>query len=916
MINETWWDKTDDLQRTFKILTSFNFVSFRNDRNHRSPNEKSHGGCAIFVKNDIPVTRVHHFNSAQSEWLGVTIKGRKGNVLITTGYSTPEKPLDLSFLVDCFKSPCIFAGDLNCWHPLLSGDEIVNKSGNDLMSFVNESHSQILNGGQPMPTRFANGVGRQLDIWLCSQSLTSTACNVPSIGDKYGSDHYCTMTELNLSVSSSEPSTEGVATPVRFLFAKANWHRFRSSLANLLDKLHTPKTGDLTSCIDDYAKGIEQAILKAAKDTIPVGSSVDIPKWKMNAKIGAALASKNELERLRDRNPNVLWLKEAIYQAKLNVRRLIGAEIAIENNSLLRRLSAELDRNSHPSPASWRTISCKLGKKRRGRAIPCLKGNNGPINDESEKATAIGKTIAQMVAGAPSPPQLRGKTSQSNFWDQKEIEAASFHALASIPVTNTVIINSHSLTKLVSKLKFKAPGIDNIPNILIKRGGTILVKHLTNLFNLSVNSGRFPAHWKVAVVIPILKDGKDPSLPNSYRPVSLLPALGKLLETVMARFLQSKAEDMNLLPKHQAGFRRFRSTCDPIFRLINDISLAITDKKRLAAVLVDFKAAFDSVWHAGLLVKLADHLPIWFVRWVADWLQGRHFKAKVGTQYSPSFPIYSGTPQGSPLSPILFLFFISDLLPSNCMPTDATRSVAIGSYADDVALWAASANLLVIRNKLQTKLNSITMWCHKWRLAINPIKCECILFGYSGNRQPQLLLTIANNMIQQSKTCRYLGVTLTPRLCWDQHLNSISAKVKWRTGALRGLSRRANNLSVFWIDMVNTYIISVIRYASPAWFPYINDNCKKRLLRFQCEALCSALGRPPLNSEDDASTILAEANQLNILDILWNQCSSHWYKAATFNQTIRKYIINKAHDLLPNPPNLIIVHQHNAINEL
>ena len=112
-----------------------------------------------------------------------------------------------------------------------------------------------------------------------------------------------------------------------------------------------------------------------------------------------------------------------------------------------------------------------------------------------------------------------------------------------------------------------------------------------------------------------------------------------------------------------------------------------------------------------------------------------------------------------------------------------------------------------------------------------------ILFGYTGNRQPQLLLTIANNTIQQTKICRYLGVTLTPKLCWDQHLNNISAKVEWRIGALRGLSRRSNNLTVFWLKMVSTYIMSVIRYASPAWFPYVNDGCKKRLLRFQCEAL-------------------------------------------------------------------------------
>ena len=742
------------------------------------------------------------------------------------------------------------------------------------------------------------------------------AGNVPSTGDKYGSDHYCTMAVMNLSALAPELNSWGETAPERFLFAKANWHKFRSTLANVLDTLHVPKVGDLSTSIDIYAEGIEKAILKAAKDTIPVGSPVEIPKWKMNATIGSALATKNELERLRDRCPNLLWLKQAINEARLNVRRLIGEEIALENKSLLMRLSAELDRNLHPSASSWKMLSNKLGKKRRARAIPSLKTDDGTANKDAEKATAIGKTIAVTVGGAPKPPQLHGKAPVPNFWVQKETEATSFQTLEHIPLANAAEIKPFCLTKLIRKLKFKAPGIDNLPNILIKRGGNYLVKHLARLFNLCINSGRCPAHWKMAVVIPILKEGKDPSLPNSYRPVSLLPALGKLLETVMARFLQSKAETLNLLPKHQAGFRRFRSTCDPIFRLVNDISSAINDNKRLATVLVDFKAAFDSVWHAGLLTKLASYLPVWFVRWTADWLRGRHFKAKAGTEHSTSFPIFSGTPQGSPLSPILFLLFISDLLPSNCRPTDATRSVAIGSYADDVALWAASSNLLVIRNKLQSKLDSITLWCHKWRLAINPAKCECVLFGYTGNRQPQLLLRIANDTIQQNKSCRYLGVTLSTRLCWDHHLNNISAKIKWRIGALRGLSRRSNKLTGFWINMVGTYIVSVIRYASPAWYPFINDSCKKRLLRFQCDALCSALGRPPLNSEDDVSEILQQCNQTNILDLLSIQYEAHWKKAATFNPTIRHYLIGNSHELAHNLPSSVIVILMNPINEL
>ena len=116
--------------------------------------------------------------------------------------------------------------------------------------------------------------------------------------------------------------------------------------------------------------------------------------------------------------------------------------------------------------------------------------------------------------------------------------------------------------------------------------------------------------------------------------------------------------------------------------------------------------------------------------------------------------------------------------------------------------------------------------------------------------------------------------------------------------------------------MVGTYIVSVIRYASPAWYPFINDSCKKRLLRFQCDALCSALGRPPLNSEDDVSEILQQCNQTNILDLLSIQYEAHWKKAATFNPTIRHYIIGNSHELAHKLPRSVIVTLVNPINEL
>ena len=193
---------------------------------------------------------------------------------------------------------------------------------------------------------------------------------------------------------------------------------------------------------------------------------------------------------------------------------------------------------------------------------------------------------------------------------------------------------------------------------------------------------------------------------------------------------------------------------------------------------------------------------------------------------------------------------------------------------------------------------------NKWRLAVNPSKCEVAVFGYTGSRQPHILLTIANTTVQQNKGCKYLGVILSPRLSWDQHLNLVSSKIKWRIGALRVMGRRYRNLESLWIQLVGTYIIAVIRYAAPAWFPFINDTCKKRLIRFQCEALCSALGRSSLTSEDDARTILEQCGNPDILEILHQQCINHWTRSSQINSNMRNYIKTKAPYILEKLPKL------------
>ena len=106
----------------------------------------------------------------------------------------------------------------------------------------------------------------------------------------------------------------------------------------------------------------------------------------------------------------------------------------------------------------------------------------------------------------------------------------------------------------------------------------------------------FPMEWKRARVIMIPKPGKDKSLPKSYRPISLLPVLGKLLERVLASRISKHLEERKYLNPNQSGFRKGRSTNDQRFRLAQSVGNCMTMGKDTLGHFLDVKKAFDSVW--------------------------------------------------------------------------------------------------------------------------------------------------------------------------------------------------------------------------------------------------------------------------------------------------------------------------------
>ena len=119
------------------------------------------------------------------------------------------------------------------------------------------------------------------------------------------------------------------------------------------------------------------------------------------------------------------------------------------------------------------------------------------------------------------------------------------------PPTDSCMAEAISMEEVelaIRQLKYKkTPGPDGVTNDMIKNFGLLTKRTLLKLFTESWKTGTVPAMWKKATIIPIHKKEKDKKNPNSYRPISLLSCLGKLLEKVINRRLLSFLEDNNVL---------------------------------------------------------------------------------------------------------------------------------------------------------------------------------------------------------------------------------------------------------------------------------------------------------------------------------------------------------------------------------
>jgi len=219
---------------------------------------------------------------------------------------------------------------------------------------------------------------------------------------------------------------------------------------------------------------------------------------------------------------------------------------------------------------------------------------------------------------------------------------------------------------------------------LLQKNCSINSIPLSYIFNLSFSSGIIPFAWKKAIVTPTFKKGLACKAEN-YRPISLTPIAGKIMEAIIKNEIIAFCSQHNLFYSNQFAFLPRKSTNLQLLQYLEAISSSVTKDLQVDSIYLDFAKAFDSIIHSKLLHKLC-HFGIRgnLLSWLTAFLSNRLQCVRVGKCLSSWTPVISGVPQGSVLGPVLFIMFTKDL-PLSCISSIGNTFI----FADDVKSLSA-----------------------------------------------------------------------------------------------------------------------------------------------------------------------------------------------------------------------------------
>lgn len=322
--------------------------------------------------------------------------------------------------------------------------------------------------------------------------------------------------------------------------------------------------------------------------------------------------------------------------------------------------------------------------------VPSLQVHDENVDTDQGKAEALIKTFY--------PPQPEPQA------DQEENRGEQQPAILYWKITEQEVCRA-----IFASSPKKAPGLDDTSFLIWQKIWDSVKDRVIQMYRASIRLGHLPDSWRVARIITLRKPGKpDYTVPKTFRPISLLPTINKVLEAAVANRLSFLAEKHSLLPINHFGARKGRSCEQAIDILVERIYEAWRTRKVLSLVTFDVQGAFNGVNPVISKDRIREkRIPHALYNWIGDFCSNRSATIAIDTFESDILRIeQAGIPQGSPLSPILYIFYNANLVEQSIYKTQG----ALG-FVDDYSAWVVGECVDDNTRKLQ---DTITPKAERW----------------------------------------------------------------------------------------------------------------------------------------------------------------------------------------------------------
>jgi ribonuclease HI len=716
-------------------------------------------------------------------------------------------------------------GDLNGHHEWWDNLVAEDARGTVVAEWLDDNRMMVLNDGGCTRVHKGTGARSTPDVTLCHQSVQEGL--EWEVKHELSTDHFPIVVSTRWNVR-----MERIQPVYSWRWDTADWEAYQDSITT---KLESRRLTELMN-VRELECQLREVILEAARKHVGIVKLCTANRAILDREV------RLEMEK-RDQMKNN-WSEENVEQVKEQEEKVRELLTSKKREKWMKEVKEHADYSR-----MWKLLNRLKERKSSGTGDSVLRHKGKGYSGNLAKANAFAREYAS-VSTLKIPKADRGLKVQVC----KRLRRPAPGGEDGLPFTLREI--EEALTQVKEG---KAAGPDFIHPRLLRKLPPAGIAVVARLFDMSWRGAEVPQNWRRARVVPLLKDGKPPEEIPSYRPISLTATLGKWMERVVANRLMFVLETQGKLCQEQAGFRATRSVEDQLLRLSQDICDGFQARERTVLALFDFAKAYDKVWRTGLLHKLLEMgLSGTMVNWVRAWLANRRATVMVEQQESRSVLMREGLPQGSVLSPLLFLVYINDVMSE--FPLEARVSI----FADDMAAWAQHREVEVAAGVMQQVCDRMCAWSDKWHMSLNVAKCEVTLFSLDAAEARLCPTLLMNDMpLRHEANPRFLGVTFDRMLKFGEHVRGIITRAKGRMRILRAVASTEWGFVRGLLRCTYTALIrSVLEYAGPCWMPFISKGCWEKLEVVQREAARIIVGAV---ASSPSEAILEEAGLEDLL---------------------------------------------------